>query len=127
MPKLKFILVGRIDVQTIICCLLNCVLRDLAEEKRQDECVAFLRSPRHHLQNWIQQKRQLQGAWQLSEGERDHINEVVKAPIKKRMSFSFLSKIKVRRNYCFRVYHTSAAKHTPIRGSTADYESCIRS
>lgn len=55
--------------------------------------------------NWIQQKRQVQGAWQLpvkmEDDEREEGNNKYmqlnrhKRGIKKRLSFSFFSKMKV--------------------------------
>lgn len=66
-------------------------------EKGHHECVAFITHPRQHLQSWIQQKRQVQGAWQLplEVGSKYTQLEGAKKGIKKRLSFSFFSKMKV--------------------------------
>lgn len=70
----------------------------MALDKGHIDCAAFIAHPRQHLQNWIQQKRQLQGAWQLpSETGGTKYKELDgrKKSIKKRLSFSFFSKMKV--------------------------------
>ena len=73
-------------------------------DKGHIECAAFIGHPRQQMASWIQQKRQLQGAWQLpvrvdedvGEGKYMQLNRHTKKGIKKRLSFSFFSKMKVR-------------------------------
>ena len=69
----------------------------MALDKGHIECATFIAHPRQHLHNWIQQKRQLQGAWYspMESGTKYKELDGRKKSIKKRLSFSFFSKMKV--------------------------------
>jgi ankyrin repeat protein len=72
--------------------------KDMAMEKGHLECAAFISHPRHHLQNWIHEKKQLSEAWQISQDEEGKYKELEKRKkpsLKRRISLNFFSRMKV--------------------------------